>query len=151
MWESKTTMLTLLKRLFLCFAECNVKYLKQTSSKSWSTYPTSHSQAHPCSLWSHKSFSSSNNSPSEKPSALLSPEKATALGLRTELEHHVEGSKAWALTKCRSPWHSDVLKEKTSPSLVLERKDIQVPLVEDLRLWIPEDRKKLLGILDSGA
>lgn len=92
MWESKTAMLTLLKRLSLCFAECNVKYLNTTSRKSWSTYPTSHSQVYPCSLWSHKSFSSSNNSPSEKLSALLSPEKATALWLWSGLEHHEEGT-----------------------------------------------------------
>lgn len=39
MWESEAMMLTLLKRLFLCFAESNVKYLNTTSSKSWSAYP----------------------------------------------------------------------------------------------------------------
>lgn len=93
MWESKTMMLTLLKRSFLCFVECNVKYLNTTSSKSWNIHPTGQSQAHPCSLWSHKSFASSNNSLSVKHSALLSPEKVTTLVLWRGLEHHEEDSK----------------------------------------------------------
>lgn len=81
-------MLTLLKRSFLCFVEFNVKYLNTTSSKPWNTHPSGQGQAHPRSLWSHKSFASSNNSPSVKHSSLLPPEKVTTSVLWREFEHH---------------------------------------------------------------
>lgn len=138
MWESKAVMLTLLKRSFLCFVERNVKYSNTTSSESWNTHPTGQSQAHPCSLWSHKSFASSNNS-QVKHSSLLPPEKVTTSVLWRGFTHHEEDSEVNATLA------HDVLRQKMSLSLVLERKDTQDPLEEDSKLCLPEDRWNLLG------
>lgn len=107
MWESKTVMLTLLKRSFLCFVECNVKYLNTASSESWNTHPSGQSQPHPCSLCSHKYFASSNNSWSVKHSSLLPLEKVTTSVLRRGLEHHEEESKVNVTLSQWSPERKD--------------------------------------------